>query len=306
MKSRTVFSLIFTAIFTISLYSQQIADTTFNPFIPKPEYPRGKGPIVYVDEEHNNFHTADGRYLPFARLLRADGYQVNGFGSEFTNPIPVDARIIVIANALNKINIRNWYLPTPSAFTHAEISTLKKWVNDGGSLFIIADHMPFGGASKELAAAFGFSFTNGFALDTAAPGPSYFYRKDNTLLPCSITNGRNESEKVSKIVTFTGQAIRGPSEAIPIIVFDKRYLLLESDTAWVFNSGTKYSRIEGWFQGACMKFGKGRIVMFGEAAMFTAQLAGPNKVRVGMNSDYAEENYKLLLNIVHWLDRKFE
>ena len=44
--------------------------------------------------------------------------------------------------------------------------------------------------------------------------------------------------------------------------------------------------------------------MFGEAAMFSAQLAGPNKIRVGMNSDYAGENYKLLLNIIHWLDRK--
>ena len=306
MKNRTVLSLILSLILSSSLYSQQIADTTFNPSIPKPEYARGMGPVVYIDEGHNNFHTSTGRYLPFARLLRADGYKVKDFGGEFTNPIVGDAGIIVIANALNMINIQNWYLPTPSAFTPAEITTLKKWVRDGGSLFVIADHMPFGGAASDLAAAFGFSFTNGFALDTAAPGPSFFYRKDNAVLSCSITNGRNESEKVSKVVTFTGQAIRGPSEAIPIIVFDKRYLLLESDTAWVFNSKTKYSGINGWFQGACMKFGKGRIVMFGEAAMFTAQLAGPNQARVGMNSDYAEENYKLLLNIIHWLDRKFE
>jgi hypothetical protein len=42
------------------------------------------------------------------------------------------------------------------------------------------------------------------------------------------------------------------------------------------------------------------------AAMFTAQLAGPSKTQVGMNSDYAGENYKLLLNIIHWLDLKFE
>jgi len=25
-----------------------------------------------------------------------------------------------------------------------------------------------------------------------------------------------------------------------------------------------------------------------------------------MNSDYADENYKLLLNIIHWLDGKIE
>jgi hypothetical protein len=46
--------------------------------------------------------------------------------------------------------------------------------------------------------------------------------------------------------------------------------------------------------------------MFGEAAMFTAQLAGASQTRVGMNSDYAEENYELLLNIIHWLDGKMD
>jgi hypothetical protein len=55
-----------------------------------------------------------------------------------------------------------------------------------------------------------------------------------------------------------------------------------------------------------MRYGKGRLVLFGEAAMFTAQLAGPSQAQVGMNSEYAEENYKLLLNIIHWLDHKFE
>jgi hypothetical protein len=36
--------------------------------------------------------------------------------------------------------------------------------------------------------------------------------------------------------------------------------------------------------------------------MFTAQLAGPLKYKIGMNSELAPENYQLLLNIIHWLD----
>jgi hypothetical protein len=40
--------------------------------------------------------------------------------------------------------------------------------------------------------------------------------------------------------------------------------------------------------------------------MFTAQLAGPNQIRMGMNNDAAPENYQLLMNIVHWLDGKLE
>jgi hypothetical protein len=306
MKSKTYIFLSFFGLISLSLFSQQVADTVFNPFIPRPEYVSGKGPVVAIDEGHYNFHTAGGRYLPFARLLRADGYVVKEYPGEFKKTELKDVRILVIANALNKINTDNWYLPTPSAFSSEEITVVRKWIEAGGSLFLIADHMPMGGSAADLAAAFGFVFTNGFAADTSSPGPAFFNRKDNTLLSCSITNGRNDSEIVNKVVTFTGQAFKIPAKATSVIRFDERYLLLETDTAGVFNSNTKYTPIKGWSQGAYLKYGKGRVVMFGEAAMFTAQLAGPTGIRVGMNSDYAEENYKLLLNIIHWLDGKLE
>jgi hypothetical protein len=143
-------------------------------------------------------------------------------------------------------------------------------------------------------------------MDSTKPGDIYFYRNDNTLTSCSITNGRNTNETVNKVVTFTGQAMRIPAEATSILNFGKKYLLFETDTAWVFDSRTKHTPIKDWSQGAYMKYGKGRVVMFGEAAMFSAQLAGQNQRKVGMNSDYAGENYKLLLNIIHWLDMKVE
>lgn len=306
MKRKVCSLIVFLGFISGYLLSQQVADTNFNPVISRPEYAIGKGPVVLIDEGHNNFHTADGRYLPFARLLRADGYIVKGYMGDFNGQNLGKGKILVIANALNSLNIQNWFLPTPSAFKDAEIDIVKKWVRKGGSLFLIADHMPMGGAAAELAAAFGFEFTNGFAADTSASGPAYFFRKDNTLLHCSITDGRNSSESVSKVVTFTGQAFKTPFGATTILRFDDRYLLMETDTAWVFNSKTRYTPIKEWSQGAYLKYGKGRLVFFGEAAMFTAQLAGPSQTPVGMNSDYAEENYKLLLNIIHWLDRKFE
>ena len=106
-----------------------------------------------IDEGHNNFHTADGRYLHFARLLRADGYVVKGYIGEFRKSQLKNVRLLVIANALNKINVQNWYLPTPSAFTVKETEILQKWVKAGGSLFLVADHMPMGGAATDLAAA---------------------------------------------------------------------------------------------------------------------------------------------------------
>ena len=51
-----------------------------------------------------------------------------------------------------------------------------------------------------------------------------------------------------------------------------------------------------------MDYGAGRIACFGEAAMFSAQLAGPNHFKAGMNSPEAAQNFQLLLNLIHWLD----
>ena len=57
----------------------------------------------------------------------------------------------------------------------------------------------------------------------------------------------------------------------------------------------------GWHQGGLLKAGKGRVAVFGEAAMFTAQRAGPTERPMGMNAPVAKQNYRLLLNVMHWL-----
>jgi hypothetical protein len=46
------------------------------------------------------------------------------------------------------------------------------------------------------------------------------------------------------------------------------------------------------------------MAVFGEAAMFSAQLAGPFQFRMGMNAPGAEQNHQLLLNVMHWLTRE--
>jgi len=76
------------------------------------------------------------------------------------------------------------------------------------------------------------------------------------------------------------------------------------EKAWDFTKNTPRKKVNGWSQGAFKKHGKGKIVVFGEAAMFSAQLAGAKKWKVGMNNEGAPENYQLLLNIIHWLDGK--
>lgn len=299
MKTAILFIFL---MFSARLFSQQIADTSYNPVINDPAYINGIGPVVFIDQGHHNFHTKEGRYKAFANLLERDGYVLKEYNGPFEKGKLKDGQILVIANALNEINVDDWYLPNPSAFTKAEIKVVKRWVKHGGSLFLIADHMPMAGAAKDLAAVFGFTFTNGFVFNKEVRGPSFFNIEEGSLIENAITMGRDSTESVKQIATFTGQGFKMPDNATPILVFDENYINFLPDTAWVFNEETPQYSINGWSQGAYKKHRKGKVVVFGEAAMFTAQLAGPEKIKAGMNSEIAKENYRLLLNIFHWLD----
>lgn len=286
----------------ISVDAQQVADTLYKPTIPHPTYSKGKGPVVMIDQAHNNYHTRTGRYLPFARLLERDGYVVKDYDGRFRKSELDLCKVLVVSNALNSMNVENWFLPTPTAFGLTEMEDLREWVKAGGSLFLIADHMPFAGAAMDFAAMLGFQFTNGIVMDTTTPNPSYFNTSDSSLVESIVTTGRNETEHVHHVATFTGQGFRAPAAATPVLVFDERYINFLTDTAWVFTPKTPHINMNGWLQGAIMPYGKGRLAVFGEAAMFSAQLAGPQRKKIGMNADDATENYKLLLNIMHWLD----
>ncbi len=56
-------------------WPQQEGDAEFDARVAQPAY-REAGPRVWFDEGHWYVHTADGRYKPFADLVRNDGYVV--------------------------------------------------------------------------------------------------------------------------------------------------------------------------------------------------------------------------------------
>lgn len=301
----TLFGL-FLAILSLG---QQRADSLFRYDIAHPRYPVGKGPVILLDEAHHNFHTTGGRFRPFTEFLRKDGYVVNGNSQSFSPEALKKIRVLVIANALHETNIEQWTLPTPSAFTDSEINVLNEWVMDGGSLFLIADHMPFPGAAEKLAAAFGFTFYNGFAMrkeSNTSPGGALripdIFTSGHGLIEGPITKGTKPEEHVTTVRTFTGQAFRIPPEAQPIIVLGEQFQLLLPRTAWEFDKETSIMPAAGLAQGAHLQRGKGRVVVFGEAAMFSAQVQR-DSVRMGMNAPDARQNPQLLLNIIHWLDK---
>lgn len=279
--------------------AQQPADPTVDVSVAKPAYGKGAGPLVLVDEAHHNFYTADGRFKPFADLLRNDGFKVEASKAVFTDPASARGKVMVIADALNEANVDKWELPTPSAFSSAEIAALKRWVESGGALLLAADHMPNAGAAEELGKAFGFTFINGFAFHIPPKAGDFFSRDDGTLKDDAVTTG------IDRIETFTGSAFRIPQGARPLLVFPKGYQVLTPRVAWQFSPSTPQVDAAGLAQGAVMNVGKGRIAIFGEAGMFSAQTAAGEgsgaPAKIGFNAPEAPENKQLILNVVRWL-----
>jgi hypothetical protein len=287
--------------------TQQRADTAFAPEIGEPRFPGGRGPLVLVDAAHGNFHTLHGRYAPFGEVLRRAGYRVRGLTEPLDAEALREARVLVVANALHQRNLDDWSLPTPSAFGAEEVEVVEAWVEAGGSLFLIADHMPFPGAAAELAGAFGFRFRNGFALDTLAECAQcpMIFRKvsaDRAAAGGGVLAEHEITAGVDSVATFTGQAFQGAADAEPLLVLGPGAVQLLPEDAWRFSDETPREDVAGWLQGAVRRVGGGRVAVFGEAAQFSAQRAGQDgSTPMGMNAPEAGQNARFLLAVMQWL-----
>ena len=285
-------------------FAQQVGDGSFEFVNNDPAFSPDSGPAVCIDEAHHNFHTAVGRYKPFADLLRSDGYKVVRFDELFSRDTLGMCDLLVIANALAEGNAGNWMLPHASAFSRDELRDLLYWVNEGGNLLLIADHAPLAAAAQDLGAVFGLVMTNVYT--DAKPGVDIFDITSQTLKPHPIIDGRSEGEKINQVMTFTGQAAQITQGWEPLLVFGPEAV------AWInieqsFQEGPREDwpsfSIEGWVHAAAREWREGRIVFFGEAAMCTSQVVGPNRMPIGMNHPEAAQNAQFCLNTVRWLTR---
>jgi hypothetical protein len=62
----------------------------------------------------------------------------------------------------------------------------------------------------------------------------------------------------------------------------------------------KQASAAGRAQAIVLNFGKGRVVALAEAAMLSAQVVGPQRMKFGMNRP-GIDNRQFALNIMHWL-----
>ncbi len=281
---------------TVSAVAQQEPDLEFNVSVENPVYSKN-GPRVLFDEAHHNFHTMDGRYKPFVNLILNDGYRVIRSRRPFSKQWLESFKVVVIANALGAEDMDDAGADR-SAFNDDEIQAVYDWVKGGGALLLIADHAPFGAAAAALATKLGVDMSKGYTVDAANSAAEdssmlIFSRENKLLAAHPITEGRNEKERINRVLSFTGQSLKGPEDSFSILKL--------SDTAQDSSPESKSTvSAAGRAQAVAFKVGKGRVIIHGEAAMLSAQIAGLDHHKMGMNVD-GYDNKQYALNLMHWL-----
>ncbi len=309
--------------------AQQLADTTFAPRAERPAFTE-RHPVVLVDEAHHEYHTMGGRYRALAGLLASDGCRVVPGMQPFSPELLQSCQVLVVADALGAARMIDGNAAKP-AFTDAECDVVRDWVKGGGALLLIADHAPFAVAMEPLALRFGVDMSKGYTMDdrnvdpeSGNPGCILFTREKRGIAGHPITRGRGADERVSRVATFTGQSLKGPPGSVNLLALAPSAVDLPLTPGGqragpVRKPAGPAKSVEemlardavpakGRAQAVAFTFGRGRVVVAGDAAMFGAQLAvGPEAkrmkkdvLRLGMNrSDL--DNQKLALNIVRWL-----
>ncbi|MBQ4845325.1 DUF4350 domain-containing protein [Pseudoalteromonas sp. MMG005] len=308
-----VIGVILSALLGCSDRAQQ-ADSNFVPQNTQQTFSSKNSPIVFIDEAHNNFLTTNGRFRPFAQVLESDGYTVRPNQERFSAKSLHRADILVIANALDK-NRKDWAPPFSDALTDEEVSIVKIWVQQGGSLFLIADHTPFPKIIENLAGQFGFKFSHGHVNN------AMFYAHDKTLgdhiitakvtqseplryLPTGVTEtvkSKIQRNRIERVRTFGGSAFKAPPEATSLLTFGEGAFSIVPDIPFQVNADTPRVSMDGWSQGAVLEIGKGRVAVFAEGMMFSSQLDTESGRTFGLAAKGAEQNEMFLLNLMAWL-----
>lgn len=315
-------------------FGEDIPDFT----VENPNFNMGEGPVIAVDEAHNNEHTLIHKFGAFGALAEKDGFQVQAFTSSFTPESLADVDILISATAMDATNAAiedpdtdGWILAFDpvrlvypmSAYTDEEIAAVQEWVKQGGSLMLVSDHMPFPASQQKLAKAFGVIFENAFAFDSqflifaATQGqmgsnmanllkyytdPASASESNGKLYPHEITNG------LDYVTSFVGSGMR--------VLSGVNYQpLLETGNGTLMHypyNHVKYETFpptqlslplgDGMLQGLTLSYGKGRVAIFAEAAMFSSvQSPLDPSIQNGFLHPEAEYNMDFALNTLTWL-----
>lgn len=302
MRHRWLAAVALAACTAGSARAQQVTDSTFTPHVEHPAF-TARHPVVLIDEGHANPYLSRGRGRPFATLAAADGLQVMPSPQPFSAPLLEHVNVLVVFDAVN--NIGNRITMGASAFTEEEIKAVTNWVEGGGSLLLVAEQAPFSTGATRLVHALGATIGDRPVIDFSHADPDagnpaclVFSREQGLLGTHPIMSGRDSSEAVRRVATWTGVAVSGPPGAAA--------LLKLADTAREVADGDTV-RPAGPAQAVAFRRSHGRVVLMGDAAALGAQLAvgegagrDGHPLSMGINrSDL--DNQQFALNVMRWL-----
>lgn len=282
--------------------ASQIPDPDFNTKIERPAYTK-KRPRVMFDEAHFNVHTTKTGYKAFAEMMANDGYQITPNKDKFSRNTLKGFQVLVIANALGAASPDDPEAARP-AFTREECDAVRDWVRGGGALLLITDHEPAASAAENLAIRFEVGTSKNFAVDksnyftrTGWAGNLVFSLDKGLLAEHPIISGRDAAERINRVLTFGGQSLTGSANSTA-------FLKLSETARTLFTYPARQVEISAAdrAQGIALEYGKGRVVVTGEAGMLSAQILkeGQASYPFGMNVP-GFDNRQLALNIMHWL-----
>lgn len=262
---------------------------------------------MLIDGGHWNGHDISGTYATLAGTLRKNGFVVSGLDEKFDEATLKNTDILLISNPhagrtdslieeakRAKQEFRWSDAATQSAFTESEAALIENWVKNGGSFFLILDHPPNAQTGRLLTAALGIDNRFASTYDPLSRDPAVDSNRAKTIL---FTRSKGLIGKhpimngVDSVTTYTGESLIGPPGSDPLLILPST----ATDLDWL--SETKQFRnrsAAGRFQAIAFSYGKGRVVMLGEAA-----LTRPEFLSV---SDRG--NWKFILNIFRWLARE--
>src|SRR5262249_6057862 len=131
----------------------------------------------------------------------------------------------------------------------------------------------------------------------------------------AILRGRDDSEQIKTVRSFTGQSLSVPTGAIALLKLSST--TREAQTPMDLDAedgalraggsfGSHSAAATGRAQGIATNFGQGRLVVLGEAGMFSAQVARipdgarQREFKFGMNVP-GNDDRQFALNVIHWL-----
>jgi hypothetical protein len=191
---------------------------------------------------------------------------------------------------------------------------------------LVADHAPAGAAAAILGETFGVEMGKGWSFDLVGTNDITtqigFTRANGLLGEHPTLRGRNPDEVIDHVRSFTGQSLTVPDGATALLRFatTAREAPQTADLDTIGNAVARGATdaeqivaahsfpIGGRAQGLAMPFGAGRVVVLGEAAMLSAQIATlPNQAPFpfGMNVPGTDDK-QFALNVLHWLTRLLE